>query len=207
MQALRADIPCRLLSWDDCYRMGCELASLIRVDGFCADLIVAIARGGLVPARILSDRLDLFDLTTMKIEHYHAQHKERLAEVRYPLTASVENRRVLLVDDVSDSGDTFKLAIEHLRRQGEPAALRTAVLHHKKVSSYRPDYYVQEIIDWYWVIYPWAVMEDLGSLLQRMEPVPLTAAAFGEALQERHGIDPPRRLLKEVMAMRQSSLA
>ncbi len=200
------DIPCKLLSWDQCYQMARRLVHLIRKDGYQPDLIVAIARGGLVPARVLSDHLDLFDLASLKIEHYHAVHKERIARVRYPLTAPIEGRQVLLVDDVSDSGDTFDVAIRHLRERGVPAALKTAVLHHKTVSSYRPDYFAEEIVEWHWVIYPWAIMEDLGSLMQKMEPVPETLAGLHEALLGHHGIDVRGKVLEDVLTMQQSDM-
>ena len=198
-------IPCKLLSWEQCYQMARQLAYRIREDSYQPDLIVAIARGGLMPARVLSDHFDLFDLASLKIEHYRAVHKDRIARVRYPLTASIEGRRVLLVDDVSDSGDTFEVAIQHLKLHGEPEDLRTAVLHHKRVSRYRPDYFAEEIVVWVWVIYPWAVMEDLGSLLQRMEPPPITVEALGEALSRLHGIEPSKQLLEDVLAKSQSA--
>ncbi|MEN8177855.1 MAG: phosphoribosyltransferase [Pseudomonadota bacterium] len=194
-------VPCELLSWDQCDQMARRLACQIREDGYEPDLIVAIARGGLMPARILSDRLNLFDLATIKVEHYHAMHKERSARVRYPLTADIDGRRVLLVDDVSDSGDTFEVAIRHLRGLGEPLVLKTAVLHHKRIARYRPDYFVEEVVEWRWLIYPWAMMEDLSSFLQEMEPRPVTVEVFAELLQKRHGIDPPRQALEDVLAM------
>ena len=91
---------------------------------------MAIGRGGYLPARIVSDYLDVYDLASIRIEHYRGVRRERAARVRYPLTADVAGKRVLLIDDVSDSGDTFAVAIRHLQAHGEPAALRTAVLHH-----------------------------------------------------------------------------
>jgi len=193
------DIPCELISWDRFYRLGRQLSRTIRNDGFRPEIIVAIARGGYLPARIISDQLDVFDLATVKVEHYHGVHRERIARIRYPLSAEIDNKRVLLVDDVSDSGDTFRVAIQHLKEKGEPAALKTAVLHHKRVSDFVPDYYAEEIIEWRWIIYPWAVIEDLSSFLRDMDSSSPSVDAFAEYLIKHHGIRVDRHTLEDVL--------
>ncbi len=192
-------IRCQKISWEHFDRMARQLAHRIRDSGFNPDLIVAIARGGYLPARILSDHLDIFDLASMKIEHYHGIHKEALVNVRYPLTADVAGRRLLLVDDVSDSGDTFQVAVRHLQERGVPEAVKTAVLHHKRSSDFIPDYYVEEVVAWRWIIYPWAIMEDLTSLLYGMEPRPTSVEAFASRLRRRHQITFPLPILQEVL--------
>jgi hypoxanthine phosphoribosyltransferase len=197
----RQGIPCRLVSWETFNALSLQLARRLRGDHFQPELIVAIARGGYLPARILSDYLDVFDLASVKVEHYRGVHKEAIARVRYPLTAAITGRRVLLVDDVSDSGDSFEVALHHLRRHGEPAALRTAALHHKQVSTFVPDYYAEEIVEWRWIVYPWARYEDLGSFLRSMEPPPNSVDEFAAQLRERHDIRVDRPTLEDVMAL------
>ncbi len=192
--------PCELITWEKTYQLARKLARQVRVDHFNPEMIVAISRGGLMPARILSDHLNLFDLATFKIEHYHAVHKEKQARVRYPLTADVEGRRVLMVDDVSDSGDTFQVAIEHLHTRGKPASIRTAVLHHKRVSSFVPDYFAEELVEWRWLIYPWAVIEDLSNFLLEMEEFPASVEKFALELKHRHAIEVPWQILEDVIA-------
>jgi hypoxanthine phosphoribosyltransferase len=108
---------------------------------------------------------------------------------------------VLLVDDVSDSGDTFEVAIRHLYERGKPAALKTAVLHHKRVASYRPDYFAAEVKEWRWLIYPWAMIEDLSGFLQQMTPRPATVEDFARRLRQRHGIDAPSQTLEDVLTI------
>lgn len=181
--------PCELISWEQFEGLTQQLGEKIVADGFAPDLIVAIARGGYLPARLLSDRLGLFDLDCIRIEHYQGIHKGFQAQVRYPLSAQISDRQVLLVDDVSDSGDTFGVALEHLNQKGSAAAIRTAVLHHKFTASYRPDYRAVELQEWRWIIYPWAVMEDLRSLLARMQPSPNSMDAFARLLKQRHGLE------------------
>jgi hypoxanthine phosphoribosyltransferase len=194
-------VPCELISWEQVHQFARRLAQLIREDGFEPDIIVAIGRGGLVPARILSDYLELFDLAVMKVEHYHSLHKERTATVRYPLTAVVADRRVLLVDDVSDTGDTFRIAVDHLLSRGKPEILKTAVLQHKRVSGYQPDYFAGEVIAWRWLIYPWAVIEDVSSFLREMAVRPESVEEFARHLKARHAIDVSPQVLEDVLAI------
>jgi hypoxanthine phosphoribosyltransferase len=56
--------------------------------------------------------------------------------------------RVLLVDDVSGSGDTFDAALVHPQARGRPADLRTAVLHHKVWFTCAPDFFAQHVVKW-----------------------------------------------------------
>ncbi len=197
----RAGIPCELISWERFYDLSRQLARTIHSSWFRPDIIVAIGRGGYLPARIVSDYLNVFDLASLKIEHYYAVHRQKLARIRYPLTAEVEGRRVLLVDDVTDSGETFHLASRHLRERGEPAELKTAVLHHKSVSDFAPDYYAEEVTAWRWIVYPWALIEDLGGFLKAMPSPPESPEAFAAYLFAQHGIRVPRQTLEDVLAL------
>jgi hypoxanthine phosphoribosyltransferase len=192
-------LPCQLVSWDEFAELAHTLARMIAGSGFRPEMIVAIARGGSVPARVLSDQLDVFDLATVKIEHYRGAHKSRQARIRYPLDARVDQRRVLVVDDVSDSGDTFEVALSHVRERGTPAALKTAVLHHKRTSSFVPDYFASEVTEWRWIIYPWAVMEDLRSFLAEMTPRPRDIESLAAQLQDSYGLSVPDPLLADVL--------
>ncbi|MGD2074558.1 MAG: phosphoribosyltransferase [Gammaproteobacteria bacterium] len=200
-EGARRALPCELVSWERFYELSLQLARTIHTAWFRPEIIVAIGRGGYFPARILSDYLDVFDLASVKIEHYHGAERQKLARIRYPLTAEVEGRRVLLVDDVTDSGDTFEVASAHLRARGEPAALKTAVLHHKNVSDFEPDYFAEEVVDWHWIVYPWALIEDLSGFLREMRSPPASAEAFDAFLREQHGIRVSREMLEEVLSL------
>jgi len=117
-------IPCELISWDNFYHLARELSWQVREADFYPDVIVAVGRSGYMPARIVSDYLDILALACTKIEHYHGVHKDRVAKVRHPLGVDIDGKRVLLIDDVSDSGDTFEVAIDHLHERGNPAELK-----------------------------------------------------------------------------------
>jgi len=192
---------CELVDWEEVERLALNLALRLRADGFTPDFIVAIGRGGWVPGRLLSDYLDKPNLTEVKVEHYRGTEKQAIARVRYPLRGNLTAQRVLVVDDVTDTGDSFSATLDHIRGHGEPSELRTLVLHHKSVSSYVPDYFAKEITDWRWIIYPWAVVEDLSALIQGMESVPAGAEAVAERLLREHGIRVPSDKVKSVLEL------
>jgi len=194
-------MPCELVSWERIQRLSRRLAYAIHDSGFHPDIIIAIGRGGYVPARILADYLDSMALTSIKVEHYRrGADKQPLARVTYPLCQDITGLRVLLVDDVSDSGDTYAVALEHLAGR-QAVQVLTAALHHKTVSAYRPDFHAEEVHQWRWLIYPWAVMEDLAGFIDRMEPGPETLAEAGRRLAEDYGISPSPEMLSDAVEM------
>lgn len=121
--------------------------------------------------------------------------------LRYPLNADLTGRCVLLVDDVSDSGDTFRVALDHLAGCGSPAEVRTAALHHKVASPYVPDYYAQKVVKWRWIVYPWAVAEDVGSFIRAMSPPPADMAEVERGLRLKRGVRLPRAVLRDILEM------
>jgi len=187
-----------LISWAEVQRLCLRLAGMIMTSGYQPEIIIAIARGGYVPARLLCDYLDIMDLTSIKIEHYLSlASKKEQATIRYPLCTDIKNRRVLLVDDVNDSGDTLDVAIKHLL-SFQPAEIRIAVMHHKIVSHFSVDYYAGKIIKWRWLTYPWAVSEDITSLLRQISPQPANVEEAQQQLKQRFDVHIPRKQLEQV---------
>lgn len=201
LPAASAPPKCEIVSWNQVHGLARRLAGKIVDSGYRPEVIVAIGRGGWVPGRILSDFLDQMDLTSFKIEHYRNAQKVKAAQVRYPLAADVAGRRVLLVDDVADSGETFAVALQHLNSRGAPAELRTAVLHYKTSSPYVPDYYAKKVVKWRWITYPWAVAEDIGGFIRAMKPRPATPDEAACRLAAERGIHVPRKLLLDILAL------
>ncbi len=189
---------CQLISWTEVQHLCMQLAKQIMASDYRPEVIVAIGRGGYVPARLLCDYLDSMALTSIKIEHYLAgSNKTEQAVIKYPLCADIENKRVLLVDDVNDSGDTLEVAVEHLQRF-KPARILTAVMHLKTTSHYPIDFHARKIIKWRWLIYPWAIFEDISAFLQRLSPPPLDMEDARHKLHEQFDIEISARQLKEL---------
>lgn len=190
---------CEVVSWGEVCRLASRLARIIRAADYHPDIVVAIARGGWIPARLLCDQLNLFNLVSLRIAHYVGAEKSAQARMMDPFGVDIRDKNVLLVDDVNDSGDTLQLALDHLRAQG-PRKLRVAVLHHKQVASLEPDFYAMRVIRWRWITYPWAVVEDLGGFIRRMQPVPATLEEAAVRLQQDYRIKVSRRTLEDIFA-------
>ena len=149
------------MTWEEQYRLARVLAGKIRASGYRPDLVIAIGRGGYIPARILCDLLSLPRLTSVKVEHWGTPaEKEDRAVIRYPLCITIRGEKVLIVDDVTDTGDSMAVVAEYVKGLG-PSEVRTAVLQHKEVSGFVPDYLAQVCPVWQWIVYPWAFHEDL----------------------------------------------
>lgn len=190
---------CERVSWHQVQKLCLELATKISDAGFVPDVVVAIARGGFVPARLLCDYLGIVELASIRIAHYTAgAHKMERARLAAPLNLDVRGRKVLIVDDVSDTGDTLELARAHIGECGA-AEVQFAALHYKRVSRCVPDFYGQEIIRWRWLVYPWAMVEDLGGLLREMSPRPADSAQAQLRLEKDVGVRVGKRILDYIL--------
>lgn len=160
---------CEILSWNRVVRDTKKLSESIKNSGYEPDIVVAIGRGGYVPARILCDYLLIRDLTSIKVEHWGiAATATEKAVIKFPLCADIKDKRVLLVDDITDTGDTLRVSLEYLKGFG-PEDIKTAVLIHKTCSVIIPDYFVSKIVKWRWVIFPWHIWEDLAGFVKRIK--------------------------------------
>ncbi len=190
---------CELVSWRRVTALTRRLAQHIAAAGFAPDVIVAIARGGYVPARLLADYLDVMDLVSLRVEHYTAgARKRRHARVVQPLNIALAGKRVLIVDDVADTGDTFVLARAHVAAR-RPAAVHTAALHYKTGSVFEPDFYAERLTAWRWINYPWARIEDIAGFIARLRPRPTTVAAAARRLDREFGLRAPSALVEDAM--------
>ena len=179
---------CELLDLERTVGLSYRISRAIWGEGFRPDLIVAIARGGLVPARFIGDVLGVSTIVSMTVRHYGAGAQVNDgAYVAHPVNADISGLRVLLVDDVNDTGDTFATALPHVLELG-PAEVRTAVLHEKEVSTFRADFIGETLTEWRWLIYPWAIMEDLSSFVARLLPSANSRNDIKRQLESHYGL-------------------
>lgn len=153
--------------WDDIYDLLLKLAKKIVDDNYRPDLIVGIARGGWVVARILSDLLDIKEIGNIRVEFYEdvLLTRERPC-ITQEISVEVRGKKVLLSDDVADTGKSLKFASDYLRSKGV-SELKISTLHLKPKSIVRPNYYVIETDAW--IIYPWEVFETIKSIARKLE--------------------------------------
>jgi len=192
--------PCQLISWDEAYRLSKALAKKIKSSGFHPDLVIAIGRGGYVPARVVCDFLLHSLLTSIKIEHWDiAACKRQEATVRFPLAVDVHDQRILIIDDVTDTGDTLKAAVEYVKGLGA-GEIKTGVLQHKITSPVVPDLCADVIREWKWIIYPWAAHEDLVGFAEKvLSEEPGASEDIRDRLKEQYGLFVDEDCLNEVL--------
>jgi len=160
--------PVELVSWEHATILSRQLAGIIRASHFRPEFVIAIGRGGFVPARVVCDSLLITNLTSIRIEHWGtAATRYEQARVRFPLSIDVEGCDLLVIDDVTDTGDTLSAAKEYLCRK-KAGTIRFGVLQHKSSSLFIPDFYSELVADWRWIVYPWAIHEDLVGFAEKM---------------------------------------
>jgi uncharacterized protein len=127
------------------------------------DVMLVVTRGGMVPACIISERLNLRNILVAAVMFYSDVERtlDKPIFLQFPADPLLNGRRVLIVDDVWDSGRTIMAVKERvLAAGGRP---HTAVLHYKPThSSYsddRPDFFVDETDAW--IVYPWDVGDSV----------------------------------------------
>ncbi len=143
-----------VLSWETFGSAARELAGLVVAD-YAADLVIAVARGGLVPGGAVAYALGVKAVGTLNVEFY-TDIATTLADpvVLPPLldTDALRGQRALVVDDVADSGRTLALVLDLVRSCGAQA--RSAVLYAKPTSVVEPDYVWRRTS--LWITFPWS---------------------------------------------------
>ncbi len=165
-----ARIPVKLVSWEEIVGWSWELARKIRESGYRPDIIVALARGGYVPARLLCDFLDIENLVSIQSQHWtEAAKKEERAIIKFPYKLDLREYNVLIVDDICDTGESLILAKNYILENWSPREVRIATLQWiSPVAKIKPDYYTIEVKDWTWFQYPWTRLEDTYEFIKRM---------------------------------------
>jgi xanthine phosphoribosyltransferase len=149
------------------------LAQAIEADPWTPDVLVGIGRGGLVPAAYLSHRMGIQMLSVD-----HSSGEAGFAdELLDKLAAKIgTGRRVLIVDDINDSGGTIqylRAAIE--AKTGDSTGLRVAVLVHNIRSKAKVEYHGSEIDrdqDKRWYVFPWEAVAPRSTLKVEALAVP-----------------------------------
>ncbi|SDS88067.1 hypothetical protein SAMN04488543_2570 [Friedmanniella luteola] len=137
-----------------------ELAQQVADSDFEPDILLGIARGGLVPAGALAYALDCKNLFTISVEFYTGVDARLDVPVMLPpfLDArDLDQAKVLVVDDVADTGKTLELV--HQFCGGHVAEARTAVLYEKPQSIIKADFAWRRTDQW--INFPWSTEEPV----------------------------------------------
>ncbi len=156
-----------LPSWEEIHRDLIELAGRITASKVNYDIIVAIARGGWIIGRMLSDLLDNKNVANIRIEFYtNIGETMKKPVITQPISTPPEGKNILLCDDVADTGKSIKAAYDHLTEKNA-GRITVVCLHKKPWSIYTPDYYIKETDKW--IIYPWEYRETVKKLFENFK--------------------------------------
>jgi hypoxanthine phosphoribosyltransferase len=159
------------LSWAQFGGAARQLATTVADDAYRPDLILSIARGGLLVGAALGYALEVKNTWTMNVEFYTGI-EERLDVPMIlppvPELVDLESARMLIADDVADTGETLKLVKDFCA--GKVGEVRCAVLYEKSRSSVACEY-VWKRTD-LWIDFPWSAEPAVGPA-----PVGVTAGA------------------------------
>jgi hypothetical protein len=178
---------CESMSWERFYELSEKVAERVRASGFSPDVVVGIARGGWCLSRVLCDFLGVRDLLSLKVEHWGmTATPDGEAKIRYPFRTGLSGRRVLIVDDISDTGKSLTVATEYVKTMN-PAEVRTATLLLLSGSAFKPDYHGDEVT-WRWVVFPWNRVEDLCNLVPKVS-AGRSPSEVSELMKETYSLD------------------
>jgi hypothetical protein len=150
-----------VMSWDDLGTGARDLAQMVADDGWMPDMILGIARGGLLVAGALGYALGVKNTFTMNVEFYTGvDERLEMPMILPPVPDLVDfaDFKVLIADDVADTGATLKLVQEFC--EGKVAEVRCAVLYEKPRSAVRCEYVWRRTDRW--ITFPWSAEDPVG---------------------------------------------
>jgi len=183
-------------TWNETYMMLLSQADKIRRSRFKPDVIAGVSRGGLIPARLHSDLLENSCLTTVRTECYHGPRKSKETPVlSQPVSIPINGKKILIVDDVADTGRSLKLVTDHFMEKAAQEVM-AATLYRKAWSMVKPDYCEKQTE--LWVVFPWDLKETVRSAFEnhgKESIVELASDLYEAGLPKRL----PARFLKELV--------
>ena len=149
-----------VMSWDDLGTGGRELAEAVAADGWIPDIVLGIARGGLLVAGAIGYALGVKNTFTMNVEFYTGVDERLDVPMILPPVPDLVDfaeTKVLIADDVADTGATLELVKEFC--EGKVAEVRCAVLYEKSRSIVRCEYVWRRTDRW--ITFPWSARDPV----------------------------------------------
>ena len=169
-----------------------DLAEKVRDSDYKPQVIVGVSRGGWPPARIMSDLLQNSNLANIKVEFYKdIGVRAKKPRITQPVTSDVAGKRVLVVDDVSDTGHSLQVVVNHLRHKSV-RDIKVCTLYLKPKSVFKPDFYAR--VTRKWVIFPWERLEAVHLIARRVK-------SASSIVRELKGSGMRGRLVRRILRM------
>jgi uncharacterized protein len=164
-------------TWADLSSLASMVALQIKLANREFDQVITLAKGGWPMAVVMTDLLQIGHLASIGVRSYTGINQQLpQPEIYHPLPVKVTGKRVLLFDDVADTGQSLAFVKAHLLAEGA-LDVQTATLLFKPHSKLRPDFYGMETSSW--VVFPNELVESIEILGQRWKSagVPMTEMA------------------------------
>ena len=143
------------MTWQELGEATRDLAQQIADDGYAPDLVLSVARGGLLVGAALGYALDVKNTWTMNVEFYTGVDERLDVPMLLPPVpdlVDLEAARMLIADDVADTGETLRLVRDFCA--GKVAEVRCAVLYEKTPSVVKCEYVWRRTDRW--IDFPWS---------------------------------------------------
>jgi hypoxanthine phosphoribosyltransferase len=192
---------CKLVTYDEISKWTLDVSRQVQDCRYKPSVIIGLTRGGWVPARLLCDHLHVKKLYAVKTEHWGVTaNQDGRALLTQELNADIEGESVLIVDDITDSGESLMLAVEHVRAL-HPKEIQMATLLHISHSKIEPNFYSIKVAekDWTWFIFPWNLHEDLRTLLPKTLIAGRTEQEIRQAFKDQFQIEVSEELVRSTL--------
>jgi hypothetical protein len=184
----REKIPCESMGWEQFYELSKKTGEKMIQVNYVPDTIIGLARGGWCFSRVLCDLLGVKDLLSLKVEHWGVTATpDGEAKIRYPLNVDLSGKKVLVVDDISDTGKSLRVATEHVKNL-KALEVKTATLLLLNGSEFTPDFYGEEL-PWRWVVFPWNYVEDMCNLIPKVSEGDKSSLEIKKKMMETYSLE------------------
>lgn len=155
-----------LFTWEDMDLLTKKLAQQVLESGLEFDRIIAVANGGLTMARHFGDQINLRKISLLQTAFYASvgQTNEE-PTILQPLAVDVTGERLLVFEDIVDTGATLEFITPLLLDQYGAASVTVAALVSKSWASVQPDFAAEQLDTW--IIYPYETNETISALTQK----------------------------------------
>ena len=141
----------RYLSWSQYGELVTKLADDVAASGEKFDLVIGIARGGIPVAMVIADRQGT-KIDFINVKSYTDVGERVKPKILTTIVERITEKRVLIVDDLVDGGETMQTVTEYLGTE-KPQLMKTAVLFTKPWSTFVPDFSLQTVDTW--IVFPY----------------------------------------------------
>ena len=152
---MKDNINFKFVSWNDLESYCDKIYSQMVKDDYKPDCIIGLLRGGIVPARLFSDHFNiLLDFFALDVKLYNGIN-DRMEKAKIKAFDGDVKGRILLVDDIFDSGKTMEAVLDHLNGK----QVTTATIFWKETAKNKPDYYAEVAKENEWIVFPFEMAE------------------------------------------------